>query len=333
MTMKRNILATALASAIAVTALNWVRAEDIQMDTEVVDALNTRWGVHPGYRANHAKGIVAEGTFTATREAAMLSTSPLFDGTELSATVRFSDSSGLPDLHDAAPLANPHGMAIKFHLPDGSQSDILSNSLKFFFVATPEDFRDLQLAAASSPAGAPMSFALKAFLANHPSVEKATATLRTPASFATEQYHGIDAFLFVNEAGQEQAFRYIIVPEKVVHLSRADAARQAPNYLMDELPLRLAKGPVTFQIKAQLAAPGDSAKDPTQAWPDDRKVVTLGVVTIDRIVADSDAAQKKLLFLPGRLTEGIEPSDDPLIAARDGSYAESFERRSEREGP
>jgi catalase len=52
------------------------------------------------------------------------------------------------------------------------------------------------------------------------------------------------------------------------------------------------------------------------------------VLTIDKTVADSDAAQKKLLFLPGHLTDGIEPSDDPLIAARDGSYAVSFGRRS-----
>jgi hypothetical protein len=28
------------------------------------------------------------------------------------------------------------------------------------------------------------------------------------------------------------------------------------------------------------------------------------------------------------VTDGIEPSDDPLIAARDGAYAESFLRRS-----
>jgi catalase len=34
-----------------------------------------------------------------------------------------------------------------------------------------------------------------------------------------------------------------------------------------------------------------------------------------------------LLFIPGRLTDGIEPSDDPLIAARDGAYAVSFGRR------
>lgn len=91
---------------------------------------------------------------------------------------------------------------------------------------------------------------------------------------------------------------------------------------------RLSKGPVIFYIKAQLAEPGDQTKDPTQPWPDDRIVVDLGTLTITTTVADSDALQKKLLFTPGRLTDGIEPSDDPLIPARDGSYKVSFERRS-----
>jgi catalase len=84
---------------------------------------------------------------------------------------------------------------------------------------------------------------------------------------------------------------------------------------------------VTFHIKAQLAAPEDQTKDPTQPWPADRKVVDLGTLTITKTLADSDAQQKKLLFIPGRLTDGIEPSDDPLIAARDGAYAVSFGRR------
>jgi catalase len=35
-----------------------------------------------------------------------------------------------------------------------------------------------------------------------------------------------------------------------------------------------------------------------------------------------------LLFLPGQLTDGIEASDDPMIAVRDGAYAVSFSRRS-----
>jgi catalase len=35
-----------------------------------------------------------------------------------------------------------------------------------------------------------------------------------------------------------------------------------------------------------------------------------------------------LLFLPGQLIDGIEPSDDPLIDARTSAYAVSFSRRN-----
>jgi catalase len=326
--MKCIKLAVTLAALVAVTVPCLVSAADVPVVVQIVDALNKNYGVHPGYRANHAKGIVVEGSFKASPEAATLNKSTLFSDAKFPVTVRFSDAGGLPDVHDAAPAANPHGMAIKFHLPNGGESDIVVNSLKFFPVATPEEFRDLQLAAATSPAGSPMSAQLKAFLASHPSVGKATATLGIPASFADEQYYGINAFVFTSPNGQKQAVRYIVVPEKIVHLSKEEAAKKSPNYLMDDLLVRLAKGPVTFHIKAQLAAVGDSTKDPTQAWPEDRKVVDLGTLTIDKSVADSAVAQRKLLFLPGRLTDGIEPSDDPLIAARDGSYAVSFERRN-----
>ncbi len=327
-TLARNMLAATLAATIAVGAPAWVRAAELPVPVQIVDALNKRFGVHPGFRANHAKGIVAEGSFTASPEAAALSRSPLFTGARLPVTVRFSDSGGLPNVPDAAPVANPHGMAIKFHLPGGGESDIVVNAFKFFPVATPEDFLALQLAA--GPPGSPPSPQFTAFLASHPSVAKANATVGTPASFVEEQYFGVDAFVFVNKAGKKQPFRYIVAPEKVVHLSREEAAKKSPDYLMEDLPARLAKGPVTFHLKAQLAAPGDPTGDPTRAWPDDRPVVDLGVLTIDRIVADNAAAEKKLLFLPGRLTDGIEPSDDPLIAARDAAYAVSFGRRSAR---
>jgi catalase len=298
------------------------------VDVQVVDALQKRYGVHPGFRSNHAKGVLAEGRFTPTPRAAELSRSALFAGPTLPVTVRFSDAGGLPNLPDASTAARPHGMSIKFHLPNGQDSDIVTNTLKFFTVATPEDFRDLQLAAATSPPGGPPSAEFASFLKSHPGVERANATAGTPDSFADEQYFGITAFIFVDRQGVRRPFRYIISPEQIVHLTAADAAGLAPNYLVDDLPTRLASGPATFHLKAQLAAPGDPTNDATQPWPDDRPVVDLGTLTIERVVPDGDALQRKLLFTPGRLTDGIEPSDDPLIAARDGSYAESFRRRN-----
>jgi hypothetical protein len=43
--------------------------------------------------------------------------------------------------------------------------------------------------------------------------------------------------------------------------------------------------------------------------------VELGVLTIDKAVPNSAEVEKKLLFLPGQLTDGIEESDDPLTTS------------------
>ena len=305
-----------------------VRAEDQPVEVQIVDAMNKLFGSHPGFRANHAKGVVVEGSFKASPGAAALSKASLFGGATIPVTVRFSNSTGIPNLPDGAGPANPHGMAIKYHLPDGSDTDMVINALKFFPVASGEDFRDMLLALAASPENAPKPTKFDQFAASHPTVRPALASATTPASFAEEEYHGVNAFVFVNAAGQRQAMRYLMVPDRAVHLSAAEAAQKPPNFLMDELPARLQRGPVTFQLKAQLAASGDPTNDATKPWPADRKVVDLGVLTIDKAVPNSDEAQKALLFLPGQLTDGIEPSDDPLIDVRDGSYAVSFSRRN-----
>jgi catalase len=302
-------------------------AEEQPLQVQIVDALNKAFGVHPGFRANHAKGVVAEGTFKPSAEAVTLSRASLFAGSTIPVIVRFSDSTGIPNLPDGSPRANPHGMAIKYHLPDGTDTDMVINSLKFFPVATGAEFRDLLLALAASPPDAPKPTKLDQFMASHPAAPAAFGSAQTPDSFADEEYNGVDAFVFVNKAGQRQAVRYRMEPEKVVHLDPADAAKRPPDFLMDELPARLQRGPVTFHLLAQLAAPGDSTKDPTKPWPADRKTVDLGTLTIDKAAADSMEAQRALLFMPGQLTDGIEASDDPLIDVRDGAYGVSFSRR------
>jgi catalase len=316
------------AALILAAGLGPVVAQDAALETQIVDAMNKVYGVHPGFRANHAKGIVAEGTFKAAPAAAHLSKALIFNGASIPVTVRFSDSTGVPNLPDGASLANPHGMAIKFHVPDGSETDMVINSLKFFPVSSGEDFRDLLLAVAASPPGAPQPTKLEQFVASHPNVPRALATVQTPDSFADEEYYGVNAFILINDKGDRQAVRYIMAPEKLVHLAEAEAAKTAPDFLIDELPARLARGPVTFHLKAQLASPGDSTKDASTPWPNNDEVVELGVLTIDKAVPDSLEAQKKLLFLPGQLIDGIEPSDDPLIGVRDGAYAVSFSRRN-----
>jgi catalase len=326
--MKKSVLLAALAALGAASPHLLQAADDDPVEVQIVDALNKAFGVHPGFRANHAKGIVVEGSFKPSPEAAALSKASLFAGAAIPVTARFSDATGIPNIADGAAGANPHGMAIKYHLPDGSDTDMVINSLKFFPVANGEDFRDLNLAVAASPPDAAKPTKLDQFIAAHPTVPAALKTAATPDSFADEIYYGIDAFVFVNAAGARQAVRYQMVPERIVHLEPAEAAKKAPDFLIDELQERLKSGPVKFHLKAQLAAPDDPTADPTKPWPDDRKLVDLGELTIDKAVANSAEVEKPLGFLPGLLTDGIEQSDDPLIDIRDGAYSVSYSRRN-----
>jgi catalase len=201
--------------------------------------------------------VVVEGSFKASPEAAALSKAKLFDGSTIPATVRFSDSTGVPNLPDGSALANPHGMAIKFHLPNGEEFDMVTNSLKFFPVS---NGADLFLAIAASPPDALKPTKFEQFVAAHPTVATSAATVATPGSFAEEEYHGIDAFVLINKSGARQPVRYLIKPERIVHLDPADAEKRAPNFLVDELPERVKRAPVTFHLAVQLAAPSGSTK-------------------------------------------------------------------------
>jgi catalase len=301
-------------------------ADEAALTTQIVDTFYKIYGTHPGFRVNHAKGVVAEGSFVATPAASALSRAALFDGSRIPVTVRFSNDGGFPSVPDGAP-SNPKGMAIKFHMPGGAEVDMVILGTKFFPVATGEEFRDLLVAISQSPADAPKPTKLDQFTASHPRFPAAFATGTTPDSFADQEYRGMDAFVFVDKAGHRQAVRYIMAPEKSVQVIAEKAARKPPNFLVDDLPQRIAKKPVAFHLKVQLAAVGDQTKDPSQPWPDNRKVVDLGVLTLDTPVADSLQAQKKLLFLPNRLTDGIELSDDRLPVIRSEVYALSFARR------
>jgi catalase len=106
----------------ALTCAGTVRAADQSIEEQLIDAMHRVFGVHPGFRANLANGIVVEGSFKPSSEAAGLSRAALFSGGPIPATVRFSDATGIPNVPDGADVANPHGLAIKFHLPDGSDT-------------------------------------------------------------------------------------------------------------------------------------------------------------------------------------------------------------------
>ncbi|QGY05064.1 catalase family peroxidase [Methylobacterium mesophilicum SR1.6/6] len=330
MLLTRFGCAVTLSATLALAAGVPAAAQEASTAEQTIDVMNTLFGKHPGARANHAKGVVAEGSFTPSAEAARISKASLFKGPAVPVTIRFSDATGVPTIPDGSANANPHGMALKFKLSDGSDMDVVTNALKYFPVATGEEFRDLLKAVADSGPNAAHPTALERFASAHPAAATAGGTAKTPSSLARQTYNGVNAFIFVDAAGKRQPFRFRIEPvqgEEI--LSSEDAAKRDPNYLMTEIGPRIAKEPAKFRILAQLAEPGDPTNDATKPWPDDRKTIDLGTLTVSKAVPDSAEAEKALLFMPNNLTDGIEVSDDPLIDARVQAYAVSFSRRSQ----
>jgi catalase len=110
-------------------------------------------------------------------------------------------------------------------------------------------------------------------------------------------------------------------------LTEAQAKNAGADYLMDELPKRMARGPVEFHLFAQVAEAGDSVDDATSVWPDERSRVLLGTISLRQPVKDQVAAQKAIMFSPLNLQAGIEPSADPVLLARPAAYGVSFSQR------
>ena len=293
---------------------------------QLVDALNGVFGEHHA-RAVHAKGVILEGSFAPSPTASRISKAPHLQQTAVRVVVRFSNFAGVPTIADNDPLASPHGMAIKFRLPDGSETDLVTHSFNGFPSATPADFRDLLIALGRSGPNAAKPTPLDTYLASHPRAKAfLTAPKPAPESFATLAYFGVNTFKFTNAAGNTTFARYQLQPVAGAKYLADDAAAKArPDYLIAELRQRTAKEGVMFRLVLQLAGADDKLDDPSIAWPDSRKTAELGTLTLTGIAAD-EAADKSLLFLPNALPAGIEAAD-PMIEARGQAYPVSFGRR------
>ena len=294
---------------------------------QLVDAMYAIAGAHPGYRPIHAKGIVCEGMFRPATGAPSLSRAPHLRGGAIPVTVRFSDNTGIPAIPDSEPSASPRGMAIRFHLRDGSITDVVGQSYNGFPVRNAEEFLGL-LGALTAPA---QDAALEEFLSSHPAARSfVEAPKPAPRSFATAAYHGINALRFTNREGTRRCGRYRIVPVAGESYLEAEEVTTLPaNFMFDEIKARLSRSPVEFRLMVQLAEEDDPVDDATARWPENRPLADLGLLTLTKRVIDSDAVQRALAFDPGRLTDGIEASEDPLIATRSAVYAIAARRRSE----
>lgn len=296
---------------------------------EVIDALERNSGKHPGYRRAQARGVCFRGVFTPSGAAAGLTGAAHLQEAAVPVTVRFSNSEGDPRVSDAEHVVR--GFTARFHLPDGSDTDLIAVSIPVFLAATPEEFVEAVEALQPDPVThAPDPNRLGAYIGAHPRVAAAfvAASAPPPVSYATVRYWALHAYIWVDPHGRRQAVRYRWEPDApVAQLGDEEAAGLAPDYLTEEFHERLKNGPVSFTLRVQLAADDDPTNDATLAWPDDRPEVVAGRLVLTAPVDDQEYWDAQA-FDPTRLTPGIELSDDPLLAFRATAYAESYRRRT-----
>jgi len=189
---------------------------------------------------------VVQGEFVPAKSAAGLSKAVHLQTKPSPVTVRFSNATGVPMIPDADGNAFPKGIAIRFQLVDGAYTDIVSISTNGFPAAKPEDFLGLLNAVAASGPDTAKPTPIEQFLETHPAALAFVQMPKpAPVSFATEAFYGVNAFKFTNAKGETQYGRYRITPVNGAEfLTKEETAKATPNYLIEELPVRLSTSQV-----------------------------------------------------------------------------------------
>lgn len=287
---------------------------------QAIDRINAVFGSHPGHRALHAKGAFYRGTFTATPEAAALSRAGHLQGDPVGIRVRWSNGGGNPLLPDRAP--DVRGMAVSFRLADGTATDLLGQTAPRFPVRTPEDFVAF-VEASKNPVNLPLFLlrhrsAIPAMLANI----KGRAIV-PPRSYAVATYYPVHAYRWVAADGTATWVRYRLDP---LPGPDPDGSFSGADALREEILARLAAGPVRYDLRVVVAAAGDDPHDPMSVWKGSREF-SAGVLEVTGPDPERETNGEVVVFDPTRVVDGIELSDDPILAYRAGAYSASVSRR------
>ena len=111
----------------------------LALSEDLLQQIQAIFGAHPGFRPADAKGALLTGSFTPAPGAAALTRAPHVARPSTPVTVRFSSSTGLPEIPDNDPNANPRGCAIRFHLAPHVHTDIIAHSVDGFPTRTGQE--------------------------------------------------------------------------------------------------------------------------------------------------------------------------------------------------
>ncbi|MHC8517769.1 catalase [Sporosarcina sp. ITBMC105] len=284
---------------------------------EAVDTIEQVADVHVGYRRAHAKGVAYDAMFQPSDAIAKYTTAPHFQTQPVQAIVRFSHSSPSPHSPE---LLNPiKGMAVRFMLENGGFTNLTMANIPVFVTKTPEAFVQLlQVFAKDTLSFKEKLNALRDSPEFH-TIPKLLSSLKPVRSFALESYHSLHAYYLVNTHDEKAAVRFKWEP-----VQSETAKLSNSTDLETELEQRLEQEQVKFRLMVQFAEGTDLINDPSTPWPEDRKNVAGGVLTLSRRREDG---AEDYQFDPTVLPKGMECTDDPVLHFRSQAYEESATRR------
>ena len=298
--------------------------------SRLVDAFERAGGKFDGFRRSGAKGVCAVAEFVGSAEGRALSSASAFSGKPVPVTARFSMGGGNPKAPDNA--RSQRNLALQFDLPGGESWQMGNISAPVFGAATPEQFLGrLESLVPDAETKKPNPDKVKAFADANPEVllqGKYFASQPVPASFGQVNYWGVHGFGFVNAAGQKVVGKWVFEPVGGTQsLSDDEAKAKGGDFLFDDLRQRVAAGKVAFDFMLQVAQAGDVVDSAVTPLPADRKKVNLGRLTVRSVSADASGPCLTITYNPMVLPKGVEPSADPMLAARAAPYVVSLGRR------
>ena len=331
--MTKLVLSAAAAAASAMLAASAYAQSPAAAPVDPNMFLNqfeSTFGKFEGFRRSGAKGVCAVGEFVGTADARALSTSSAFSGKPVPVVVRFSVGGANPKAPDNA--KSQRNLALQFDLPGGEVWQMGNISAPVFGASSPQQFFGRLASLQPDPATKAADPAkVKAFADANPEVllqGKYFASQPVPASFGSVNYWGVHAFGFVNASGNKQFGKWIFEPVGGLQgLTDDEAKAKGPAFLFDDLRQRVKDGQVAFNFNLELAQAGDKIDSATVPLPEGRKKVNLGLLKITSVSEDGTGPCLTITYNPMVLPKGIEPSADPMLAARAAPYAVGLGRR------
>ena len=333
---KLHLCAVVAASTLSATGAYAQSSAAAPVDASAfLNQFESTFGKFEGYRRSGAKGVCATGEFVGTADARALSTSSAFSGKPVPVVVRFSVGGANPKAPDNA--KSQRNLALQFDLPGGETWQMGNISAPVFGASSPQQFFGRLASLQADPATKmPDPAKVKAFADANPEVllqGKYYASQPVPASFGSINYWGVHAFGFVNANGNKQFGKWIFEPVGgVAGLTDDEAKAKGPAFLFDDLSQRVKDGKVAFNFNLELAQAGDRIDSATVPLPEGRPKVNLGLLKITSVAEDGGGPCLTITYNPMVLPKGVEPSADPMIAARAAPYALGLGRRLT-EGP